>query len=74
MQLPKKPKMFYDFLLHFWNLDQILSILKAHQAHGSTASDNVDLEISCYLNVLQAMFLDTLGHSKCWLVPNTGEV
>ena len=47
-----------NFLLHFWNLHQVLNILKKKkdEAHSSTISDIIDSERSSYLNVLKAVF------------------
>ena len=46
-----------NFLLHFWNLHQVLNnVKKADQVHSSTISDIIDSERSSYLNALKVMF------------------
>ena len=41
MELSKKQKNFLDFLLQFWNLDQMLNILKKYKTLIAYVSPNV---------------------------------
>ena len=50
MQLSQKAKNFCAFLLHFWNLHQVLNILKKNEPHSSSISGVIDSERRAYLN------------------------
>ena len=50
MQLSQKAKKFCAFLLHFWNLHQVLNILKKNEPHSSSISGVIDSERRAYLN------------------------
>ena len=56
MQLSVKPKNL--FLLHFWNLNQTLNILKKrNQPHSLGISEIIGYEKRAYLNGSKAFFL-----------------
>ena len=66
MLLPKKSKIFDQSFIEFLESTSTLQLFgKKDEAHSSTISDSIDSERSCYLNVLKAMFQDTLEQSMC---------
>ena len=75
MLLSKKSKIFDQSFIEFLESTSTFQLFeKKDESHSSTISDSIDSERSCYLNVLKAMFQDTLEQSMCWLAPNHGKV
>ena len=57
MQLYKKPKTFDQcFIAFLESISNFQHLGKKGEAHGSAISDIIDSEISCYLQVLKAIF------------------
>ena len=52
MQLSQKPKSFVIFSFRFWNLHQLLRILKKkHDSHSLSITESIDSERGGYLNL-----------------------
>ena len=47
----RNKRLFLDFLLHFWNVCEILSILKKNEHPSLILSEIIDAERRGYLNV-----------------------
>ena len=56
IQLPKKPKAFYEFLISFLESTSNFKLFqKKYESDSSIISAIIDSESSCYLNVLKAI-------------------
>ena len=62
----KKQKLFLDILLHFWNLNKILNIVKKKlEPHNLSISKIIQSHKCGCLNVKQVLFRNTIHQSMC---------
>ena len=65
MQFSLKPKIFSQAFLHFWNLHQILKILKKEGgSHSRFISEIIDCKKLGYLNAYKASRQNTYGAAE----------
>ena len=79
IQLPKKPKTFYEFLISFLESTSNFKLFqKKYESDSSVISVIIDSESSCYLNVLKVylrtpLVTQCVGWSKTLMKSNRQE-